>query len=156
MCSAALAALPRCRPSTVAKLSGAAARPLPSNQLKARSKSEQLQLVRSHLIKIYFFPSNQDLFLLLPRPKQIRQNSSRSPAKFTSNTPPPAVSSHPWHHNLPVSIQDQAQAQPSTNSTGITNLVTSISASHTSSIPPPLGEQARLLVGNSRRRRGTS
>ncbi|KAF8690673.1 hypothetical protein HU200_041046 [Digitaria exilis] len=145
MCSAALADLPsihRCK--TCRSCSSPA--PFKSTQSKKQIRAAAARP----------FPSNQDLFLLLPRPKQIGQNSSRSPAKFTSNTPPPADSSHPWHHNLPVSIQDQAQAQPSTNSTGITNLATSIAASHTSSIPPPLGEQARLLVGNSRLRRWTS
>ncbi|RCV28699.1 hypothetical protein SETIT_5G423400v2 [Setaria italica] len=46
-------------------------------------------------------------FLLLPRPKQSRRRSSHSPAKFASYTPPPADSSQPRYHNLPISIQDQ-------------------------------------------------
>ncbi|KAG2639821.1 hypothetical protein PVAP13_2KG047364 [Panicum virgatum] len=44
-------------------------------------------------------------FLLLSWPKQ---SSSRSPAKFAGHTPPPVDSSHPQHHNLPISIHDQA------------------------------------------------
>uniref|UniRef100_K3XM96 Uncharacterized protein n=1 Tax=Setaria italica TaxID=4555 RepID=K3XM96_SETIT len=36
-----------------------------------------------------------------------RRRSSHSPAKFASYTPPPADSSQPRYHNLPISIQDQ-------------------------------------------------
>lgn len=43
--------------------------------------------------------------LLLPWPQQ---GGSCSLTKFAVHTPPPANSSHPQHHNLPISIQDQA------------------------------------------------
>jgi hypothetical protein len=47
-----------------------------------------------------------------PRPKR---DIFRSPTKFVIPNPPPADSSHPRHHNLPISIQERALGPPKLN-----------------------------------------
>jgi len=97
----------------------------------------------------------EDLFILLISwPKQSRQSSSRSPAKFAGHTPPPVDSFHPR-------LQDQALGATDHNldgNRGSCDLHCRRSSElrpQSNSCPwelaPPVGEKARLPVESSRR-----